>query len=140
MVSPYFWQQASPFIVHAHRPAASRGAPQQYNYSQALVDSLLFYDSMRLGRLPSNNPISWRNSSLVDAVGPKNLNWSTPAAPNGSIAGGMMTGVVAGRASTVCRPTERLCRLVLQLHLNWWQITVQSTESCCAIEASQLVL
>ena len=70
--------------------------PRQYDFGQVVTDSHLFYDAMRLGALPASNPIPWRQSALLGAQGPRSLNWSSWAAPNGSIAGGMMTGEIAG--------------------------------------------
>ena len=70
--------------------------PRQYDFSQLVGQSQLFYDAMKLGSLPLNNPVSWRHDALVDAAGPRSQNWSSWAAPNGSIAGGMMTGEIAG--------------------------------------------
>ncbi|CAL1532027.1 unnamed protein product [Lymnaea stagnalis] len=39
------------------------------NYATALAKSILFYNSQRSGKLPTNNPIPWRgDSSLTDCV------------------------------------------------------------------------
>lgn len=39
------------------------------NYNDALAKSILFYDAQRSGKLPPNNPISWRgDSALNDCV------------------------------------------------------------------------
>ncbi|WP_407811030.1 glycoside hydrolase family 9 protein, partial [Staphylococcus aureus] len=39
------------------------------DYASALGKSILFYDAQRSGKLPSNNPISWRgDSALGDCV------------------------------------------------------------------------
>ena len=38
----------------------------KYDYAKALGLSILFYDAQRSGRLPSNNPISWRGDSAVN--------------------------------------------------------------------------
>ena len=38
----------------------------KYNYGEALGLSILFYDAQRSGRLPNNNPISWRGDSAVN--------------------------------------------------------------------------
>jgi hypothetical protein len=63
--------------------------PTDYNYGSFLGNAQTFYDAMRLGQLPANNNIPWRQSALVNATGPRSLNWT-------SIAGGMMTGGIAG--------------------------------------------
>ena len=81
--------------------------PRQYDFSQLVGQSQLFYDAMKLGSLPTNNPISWRHDALVNAAGPKSQNWSSWAAPNGSIAGGMMTGEIAGGWWPLLRLVER---------------------------------
>ncbi len=39
--------------------------PSAYNYGQALSDSHFFFKTQRVGRLPSNNGISWRGDSLL---------------------------------------------------------------------------
>ena len=38
----------------------------KYDYSNALGLSILFYDAQRSGKLPANNPISWRGDSAVN--------------------------------------------------------------------------
>lgn len=40
-----------------------------FNYSEALSLSILFYDAQRSGVLPADNPISWRSDSAVDDHG-----------------------------------------------------------------------
>ncbi|XP_045162577.2 endoglucanase A-like [Mercenaria mercenaria] len=44
----------------------SGGSGTKYNYQEALKLSILFYDAQRSGRLPANNPISWRQDSAVN--------------------------------------------------------------------------
>ncbi|KAK7481404.1 hypothetical protein BaRGS_00027360 [Batillaria attramentaria] len=49
--------------------AVKRGSSGPKNYASALQKSILFYDAQRSGKLPSNNPISWRgDSALSDSV------------------------------------------------------------------------
>ena len=43
----------------------------KYNYEEALVKSILFYEAERSGKLPANNRIPWRNDS---ALGDKGAN------------------------------------------------------------------
>ncbi|XP_046580083.1 LOW QUALITY PROTEIN: endoglucanase E-4-like [Haliotis rubra] len=43
------------------------GGTAKYDYEKVLGLSILFYDAQRSGKLPANNPISWRgDSSLTD--------------------------------------------------------------------------
>ena len=46
--------------------ALSSLAACQFNYSQALEKSLLFYEAQRSGRLPDSNRIYWRQDSALD--------------------------------------------------------------------------
>lgn len=39
---------------------------QNYNYSEVLEKSLLFYEAQRCGKLPANNRIPWRGDSMLD--------------------------------------------------------------------------
>ena len=47
--------------------------PKDFDWNQQLQNSLTFFDAQKSGRLPANNPISWRGDSAL-----------TDAAPNGS--------------------------------------------------------
>ena len=40
--------------------------PTNKNYGDALAKSILFYDAQRSGKLPADNPISWRGDSALD--------------------------------------------------------------------------
>ena len=42
------------------------GGTSNKDYEDALGKSILFYDAQRSGRLPANNPISWRGDSALD--------------------------------------------------------------------------
>nr|BBJ26608.1 GH9 cellulase [Xylophaga rikuzenica] len=42
------------------------GSEMAYDYHVALGLSILFYDAQRSGKLPNNNPITWRGDSGVD--------------------------------------------------------------------------
>ena len=42
------------------------GGSASKNYGEALAKSILFYDAQRSGKLPANNPISWRQDSALD--------------------------------------------------------------------------
>ncbi|MFF7159383.1 glycoside hydrolase family 9 protein [Streptomyces sp. NPDC008139] len=49
--------------------AAAPAAASSYNYAEALQDSMLFYESQRSGKLPSDNRVSWRgDSDLTDGA------------------------------------------------------------------------
>lgn len=43
-----------------------------YNYAQPIEKSLLFYETQRTGRLPTNNRIPWRGDSFVTDRGTSN--------------------------------------------------------------------
>ena len=64
----------------------------QFNYSDALSKSLLFYEAQRSGPLPENNRIEWRgDSALDDAVvggyydGKSKVKYTEQAIMNGSL-------------------------------------------------------
>lgn len=38
---------------------------QNYNYSEVIEKSLLFYEAQRCGKLPANNRIPWRGDSML---------------------------------------------------------------------------
>ncbi|XP_064604141.1 endoglucanase 4-like [Liolophura sinensis] len=42
------------------------GQSTKYNYDEVLMKSLLFYAAQRSGKLPANNPISWRGDSALN--------------------------------------------------------------------------
>ncbi len=57
--------QASP--APADVGGGTSAAAGSYNYGEALQDSMLFYESQRSGKLPSDNRVSWRgDSDLAD--------------------------------------------------------------------------
>jgi hypothetical protein len=43
---------------------------QEYDYAEALAQSLLFYEAQRSGPLPADNRIDWRDDSAVDDLIP----------------------------------------------------------------------
>ncbi|XP_025084443.1 LOW QUALITY PROTEIN: uncharacterized protein LOC112558290 [Pomacea canaliculata] len=50
-------------------PASTGGGTPTKDYADALGKSILFYDAQRSGKLPANNPITWRgDSALNDCV------------------------------------------------------------------------
>jgi endoglucanase len=52
----------SPLV--AQSPAAAAPSPTgKFNYAEALQESMLFYESQRSGKLPSDNRVSWRGGS-----------------------------------------------------------------------------
>ncbi len=62
--------------------------PQDYNYGQAAGKGLLFYPANAVGQLPADNPIPWRNDSLLYEKAPKfGFN---------DLTGGWMVGGIAG--------------------------------------------
>lgn len=62
--------------------------PQDYNYGQAAGKGLLFYPANAVGQLPVDNPIPWRNSSLLYEKAPK-FGFD-------DLTGGWMVGGIAG--------------------------------------------
>ncbi len=59
---------ASPLHA-AHKGWLPQVLPNEFNWGDQLRDSLTFLDAQKSGRLPADNPISWRgNSALSDAA------------------------------------------------------------------------
>ncbi|XP_052821138.1 endoglucanase E-4-like [Mya arenaria] len=52
--------------ITAAPSSGTAGSTMKYDYAKALGMSILFYDAQRSGRLPANNPISWRGDSAVN--------------------------------------------------------------------------
>ncbi|GAA5200971.1 hypothetical protein GCM10023322_80000 [Rugosimonospora acidiphila] len=53
----------------ARLAAAAPVATGEFNYAEALQDSMLFYESQRSGKLPADNRVSWRgDSDLTDGA------------------------------------------------------------------------
>ena len=63
--------------------------PKDYNYGDAAAKGLLFYPANAIGRLPPNNPIPWRNDSLLYEKAPK-FGFD-------DLTGGWMVGGIAGK-------------------------------------------
>src|SRR4051812_12485520 len=61
----------APALIGASAPAAL-AAPSptgEFNYAEALQDSMLYYESQRSGPLPADNRVKWRgDSDLTDAA------------------------------------------------------------------------
>ncbi|KAK9785110.1 hypothetical protein WJX73_006875 [Symbiochloris irregularis] len=62
--------------------------PKDFDFGKAAGDSLLFYDAQRVGKLPANNPISFRQSAL------QYENDSAAGFPD--LTGGWLQGGIAG--------------------------------------------
>ncbi|WP_255949529.1 glycoside hydrolase family 9 protein [Streptomyces odontomachi] len=59
--------QAAQVTPESGAGAAASVTASSYNYAEALQDSMLFYESQRSGKLPSDNRVSWRgDSDLTD--------------------------------------------------------------------------
>jgi endoglucanase len=53
--------------VSIHAASAAPQATGEFNYAEALQDSMLFYEIQRSGKLPADNRVSWRgDSDLTD--------------------------------------------------------------------------
>jgi endoglucanase len=53
--------------VGIHAASAAPQATGEFNYAEALQDSMLFYEIQRSGKLPADNRVSWRgDSDLTD--------------------------------------------------------------------------
>ena len=56
---------AIPTAAHASTPSATG----EFDYAEALQDSMLFYESQRSGKLPADNRVAWRgDSDLTDGA------------------------------------------------------------------------
>ena len=64
--------------------------PSEYDFGSAAGVTLRFYEAQRVGQLPADNPIPWRNTSLLYERAPK-FGFD-------DLTGGWMNGGVAGWA------------------------------------------
>ncbi len=62
--------------------------PQDYDFGSAARASLSFYEAQRVGRLPADNPIPWRQNALLYEASP-NFGFD-------DLTGGYLNGGVAG--------------------------------------------
>ena len=53
-------------IVATDWPISPRAGKGNYNYTNAIHASLLFYEAQRSGKLPKDNRIPWRGDSMLD--------------------------------------------------------------------------
>ncbi|KAL3861005.1 hypothetical protein ACJMK2_007098 [Sinanodonta woodiana] len=61
---------SAPSSTKSSAPITSTAAINaSFNYSDALTKSILFYAAQRSGKLPTNNPISWRGDSAIYDAG-----------------------------------------------------------------------
>lgn len=75
----------------------------KYDYAKALGLSILFYDAQRSGRLPPNNPISWRGDSAVN-----------DGADGHDLSGGWYDGMLLFKVSDLCRLAVRVTGYALE--------------------------
>ncbi|MBO0867700.1 MAG: glycoside hydrolase family 9 protein, partial [Micromonosporaceae bacterium] len=52
-------------VIATPQATAAPSATGEFNYAEALQESMLFYESQRSGRLPADNRVSWRGDSDV---------------------------------------------------------------------------
>nr|KAG5688841.1 hypothetical protein BaRGS_004518 [Batillaria attramentaria] len=57
------------FIEELPDGGTNQGAQSKYNYDCVLMESIMFYEAQRSGKLPDNNRIPWRGDSALDDHG-----------------------------------------------------------------------